>query len=85
MKARFLNWWRAPITSRDRVTGAVVGAFAGFWLGALGRIVVGASPVSGSVVLAWGVAGAALVAVLGIAFPKLVSVALFPFATFGPG
>lgn len=61
----------------------MVGAFAGFWIGFLGRIVVGATPVSGTAVLVWGVAGAALVALLGAMFPKLVSVALFPLATFG--
>jgi hypothetical protein len=83
--ARFLVWWRAPITRRDRMIGAWIGAFAGFWLGFLGRIALGPMPVSGSTVLAWGAGASVCVAVLGIAFPKTVSIALFPFATFGPG
>ena len=85
MLERFRTWWRAPITRRDRVNGFGVGLFAGFWIGFLGRIMVGASTASLGTILAWGLAGAIVVGLVGSVFPKLVTVALFPFAVIGTG
>jgi len=80
---RALAWWRAPVTARERVTGAVVGGMAGFWIGALGRIVVGSLPVGVGVVLLWGIVGIAAGALFGRLRPKATFVFLLPFAAFG--
>jgi len=80
---RALAWWRAPVTARDRVTGAVVGGMAGFWIGALGRIVVGPLPVGVAVVLLWGALGIAVGALFGRFRPKVTFVFLLPLAAFG--
>ena len=65
--------------------GAFVGGIGGFWIGALGRIALGATPVSLGEVVAWALAAAICCAVIGVAFPKPVTVALFPFSIFGGG
>jgi hypothetical protein len=84
MLERFRTWWDAPPTRRDRSIGCMVGLFAGFWIGALGHIVM-TTAASGTSVLAWGVAGAFATAITGFVFPKAVTLFLFPFAVFGTG
>ena len=79
----FREWWQAPITPRDRRLGAFVGGLGGFWIGALGRIALGASPVSLTEVGAWGLVVAVCCAAIGIAFPKPVTLILFPLSVFG--
>ena len=82
---RFLAWWRAPVTARDRALGAVIGAFAGFWVGFFCCIALGPATVSGTDVLVSGAAGVVVFALLGATFPKAATVVLFPVATIGPG
>lgn len=77
------EWWRSPTTAKDRAVGAVVGGFGGFWIGVLGRIVLGALPASLNEVVIWALATAICGIGAGIAFPKPVTVVLFPFSTFG--
>ena len=87
-KRRILNfqqWWQAPATSRDRILGAFVGGFGGFWIGALGRIALGAAPVPLGEVVAFAFVAAACCAAIGVAFPKPVTVVLFPLSLFGGG
>ena len=75
---RFKVWWRAPATVRDRILGAIVGVFGGFWLGVLSYFALGS--------LSQPVTFVALVAVtraVGVVFPKVVIVVLFPFSIFG--
>ena len=79
----FREWWEAPATARDRRLGAFVGAFGGFWIGALGRIALGTTPVSLTDVGVWGLAVAVCCAAIGVAFPKPVTVILFPLSVFG--
>jgi hypothetical protein len=80
---RFRQWWSAPITTRDRVLGAIVGTLGGLWLGFLARVVFGPLPVSGSEVMAWTIGGAAVGLLFGAAAPKVTTVVCFPFSTFG--
>jgi len=80
---RALAWWRAPVTARERFYGALVGGAAGFWIGALGRVVVGPLPVRVAVILFWGVMGIAAGALLGRLRPRPTLVFLLPLATFG--
>lgn len=77
------EWWSAPATAKDRAVGAVVGGFGGFWIGVLGRMILGALPVSLGEVAIWALATAMCGIGAGIAFPKPVTVILFPFSTFG--
>jgi hypothetical protein len=80
---RAIAWWRAPVTARDRVTGAVLGGTAGFWAGALGRIMLGPLPVGAAAVLLWGVTGIAAGALFGRLRPKAAFAFLLPLAAFG--
>ena len=82
---KFTEWWSAPNTKKDRVSGAIIGSFGGFWLGALGRIMLGELPVSLSMVGLWALAGAVIFLLLGVAFPKAISCICYPFSTFGVG
>ena len=84
-RERFLRWWRAPITKQDRVLGAFVGLFGGFWGGVLASAIVGPTPVAGSALLWWAGAAAGAGTFLGILFPKAATVVLFPFSVFGVG
>jgi hypothetical protein len=81
--ARFRTWWKTPATARDRKSGALVGGAAGFWVGALGRIMFGPLPVGVAVVLLWGMAGILAGAAFGRLRPKATLVFLLPLATFG--
>lgn len=81
---QFRLWWCAPTTKKDRVRGAIIGAGGFFWIGALGRIMIGSLPVDGSTVGAWALGSAIGGIVLGIVFPKIVSCLCFPFLTFEP-
>jgi hypothetical protein len=84
-KESFIIWWRAPITLKDRVRGAVVGGIGCFWIGVLGRLIFGPSPVS-LVALAWWALGSVAAGIaLGILFPKATTCVAFPFSTFGVG
>jgi hypothetical protein len=55
----------------------------GFWIGGLGRVIIGPLPVSLSVVATWAFVFVIVGAVLGFLFPKVMSCLLFPFAIFG--
>lgn len=83
MLARFLTWYRAPATRKDRIVAAIIGAMGGFWIGLLGRMMLGSTPVSFSVLGWWALASAATGVVLGLLFPKTVTCVCFPFSTFG--
>jgi hypothetical protein len=81
----FARWWQAPVTRRDRVIGAIIGGMGCFWIGLLGRLALGATPVPLSTLGGWAL-GAMLVGILlGVCFPKSVSVLCFPFSSFGGG
>jgi hypothetical protein len=82
-RQRFIAWWRAPITRRDRLMGAIVGGMGCLWIGTLGRIIFGTLPVAFYLVAHWAIAGALVGIVLGVAFPKVVTCICFPFATSG--
>ncbi len=82
---RFRTWWLAPITTKDRVLGVVIGGIGCFWVGVLGRIFLGPSPVSGTVIAWWAAGSVTVGVVLGAIFPKAVTCLCFPFSTFGGG
>ncbi len=80
-----VEWWRAPITRKDRILGAVVGGFGGFWIGVLGRLLLGPMPVSFSTIGWWALYSIIVGALLGIAFPKVILFVCYPFSIFGGG
>jgi hypothetical protein len=82
---KFIAWWNAPNTKKDRYIAAIVGAFGGFWIGALGRIMLGETPVLISDVGLWALVGIILFSLLGVFFPKAILCICFPFSVFGVG
>ena len=84
-RQRFIQWWRTPATWKDRALGALVGGIACFWIGVLGRIILGPLPVSISVLAWWALASVGIGVVLGLVFPKATTCVLFPFTTIGIG
>jgi hypothetical protein len=83
--AQFLRWWHAPATSRDRLLGALVGALGCFWIGVLGRVIVGPLPVSLQELGWWAIGSVAAGVALGLLFPKAMACICFPFAMSGGG
>jgi len=83
--ARFRLWWRAPVTSKDRWAGAIIAAFAGFWIGVLLLVALGAFSSASTISAWWALSFVAPVAVLGYAFPKFATVFLLPFASINGG
>ncbi len=83
MLQRFFIWYRAPATRKDRIRAAIIGALGGFWIGLLGRILLGSLPVSFSVAGWWAMGSAATGLVLGLLFPKTVTCICYPFSIFG--
>ena len=83
--ADFKAWWQRPPTARDRVLGAFVGALAGLWVAVIGRLVLGDMPVAFAVLAEFAMIGAGCGVVLGAAFPKIVLILGFPFASLGIG
>lgn len=79
---RFKSWWRAPATAKDRLLGAIVGAFAGFWLGLLSSSALAPSFLPHAQFVGIVIAGCALA---GVLFPKTATVVLFPFGVTGGG
>jgi hypothetical protein len=60
-----------------------VGALAGLWVAVLGRLFIGDMPVSFSALAEFAMIGAGCGVVLGAAFPKIVLILGFPFASLG--
>ena len=85
MSLGFVDWWHRPMRTRDRVGAFFIGGFGGLWVGLIGRLVFGPTPVSLSVLAYWVVGGAFACALLGILFPRVVTMVLYPFAMFGGG
>jgi hypothetical protein len=81
----FARWWQAPATRRDRLMGALVGGLGCFWIGLLGRLALGPLPVPLATLGGWALGAMLAGILLGICFPKSVSVLCFPFSSFGGG
>jgi hypothetical protein len=65
------------------VLGAFVGTLAGLWVAVLGRLFLGDMPVTFSALAELAMIGAACGLLLGAAFPKIVLILGFPFASLG--
>lgn len=76
----FKEWWNRPVGAGERVWAALIGGFGGFWLGVLGRVFLGDTPVSLTLLAYWGIGIAVAGAVLGALFPRPTTIVLFPFS-----
>ena len=72
-----------PITPADRVWAVIIGAIGGFWLGLITRLAFGPMPVSFEVLGYWMLGGVIVGTLLGGFFPRIVSIALYPFTFLG--
>lgn len=83
---KFKAWWKRPSTKVDRFFAAIIGAVGMFWVALLSPAVL---PINGPFTLnqiACWFAGFILTGIIiGIIFPKIVSVVLYPFALCGIG
>ncbi len=85
MLISFNQWWRRPLRTRDKIGAVFIGAIGGFWVSLLGRLFIGPMPVSFAALAYWAVGGIIMGIILGILFPRVVSVVLYPFAFLGIG
>jgi hypothetical protein len=79
----FAEWWRAPTKPRDRVMGATIGGLGCFWIGVIGRLLLGPLPVSLATLGWWALGSVILGIILGVVFPKIIATVCFPFSLFG--
>ncbi|THB69034.1 MAG: hypothetical protein D6B27_01300 [Gammaproteobacteria bacterium] len=77
-------WWQRKPTKADRALAAVIGAIGMFWVAVLlpGTIAI-KGPFTLNQIIFWLVGFVFLGIILGIVFPKIISIVLFPFAIFG--
>lgn len=80
---QFKTWWRKPATPADRFFSVLLGAWAGLWIGVIGRLFVGEMPVGLGELFRVAVITAAVLGFCGAVFPKTVSCIAFPFAFLG--
>jgi len=80
---RVRQWWQAPITAADRIGGAVFGLFGFFFIGAIGRALLGAHPVGFDTLAMWGVWSSGAGLLIGIRFPKVTTCLLAPLMLIG--
>jgi hypothetical protein len=83
MLTSFNQWWHRPLRTRDKVGAVFIGAIGGFWVSLLGRLFLGPMPVSFTELGYWVLGGIVAGTILGILFPRVVSVVLFPFTFLG--
>lgn len=83
MSLGFMEWWHRPMRARDRVSAFFIGGFGGFWMGLIGRLVFGPMPVALTVLGYWALGSAIACALLGVLFPRVVTVVLYPFTMLG--
>lgn len=81
----FNQWWRRPLRKRDRISAIAIGAVGGFWVGVLGRLMVGSMPVPISTLGYWAAGSFVTGAILGVMFPRAVNIVLYPFSLFTIG
>ncbi len=75
------NWLKEPVNKQDYIKSALVGLWAGIWIGGLCRIIY-ETPVELFSVVKFSILGAAVCAFLGLIFPKASRVIFLPFTFF---
>ena len=72
-----------PITDVDRIGGAVFGLFGFFFIGAIGRALLGAHPVGFDTLVTRGFCSSGAGVLIGIRFPKVITCLLAPLMLIG--
>lgn len=83
--ARIGVWWRRPITRRERLRSACVGAMAGIWIGLFSFILIDSGPTSLAGIGIWILSGVIGSGGLAALFPRVLGVVLFPLSICGIG
>ncbi len=84
MGNKFKTWWCKPPTKRDRAGAAVIGGIGMFWVALfLPAVFAIQGPFPLLSVAYWFIGFIFLGIILGIIFPKIISVVLFPLTLFG--
>ena len=78
------RWFAEPASPADRLLSAVIGTWAGVWIGGLGRVFY-ETPVSFMSVGKFALGGAITCMLVGAVFPKYSRIAFYPFAFIGFG
>lgn len=83
--ARLGVWWRRPITRRELVRSACIGAMAGIWIGLFSFILIASGPTSLAGIGIWILSGVVGSAGLAALFPRVLGIVLFPLSICGIG
>ncbi len=85
MTTKFKEWWNRPIEKKDRIKAIVIGAIGCCWIVVLGRLFFSSEPVNLIVLILWAIGSIITGIILGLLFPKFVTLVLSPFSVFGIG
>ena len=83
---QFKEWWKRTPTKADRFLAAIIGAIGMFWVALISAAVL---PISGPFtliqILYWFLGFVSSGVIIGVIFPKIVTIVLFPFSLLGGG
>jgi len=83
-KEKFRKWWQRPPTQDDRFMSALVGLWAGMWIGGLARVLY-ETPVSFGQIGYFALCGSIVGSIVGVVFPKASRIVFYPFIFLGVG
>lgn len=78
------EWFRTKPTTKDRVTSAFMGFWAGIWLGIIFALIFN-NPASIATLFWSASSGAVACSIIGSIFPKYPRVVFIPFCLFAIG
>lgn len=81
----YKDWWRRPTTMKDRFVSALIGGIGAIWIGVLGRLILGQTPVSLTTLGWWAIYSVIAGVILGFCFPKVTGTIMYPFSMLGVG
>ena len=82
----FKVWWQRPPTKSDRFLAAIIGAIGMFWVALfIPGLASMKGPYSLNQILYWFFGFVSSGVILGVIFPKIVTIFLFPFSFLGGG
>ena len=83
---KFKAWWQRPPTKVDRFVAAFIGGFGMFWVAIfIPALVSMQGPFSFNQVIYWFIGFVISGVILGVIFPKIVTIVLLPFSLLGAG
>lgn len=82
--ASIMQWLSSEPTPKDRATTALMGLWAGIWLGIISAFIY-SNPVSTTLLFWFAIGGAISCSVVGCIFPKYPRILFLPFCLFSVG